>query len=242
MKVPLYQQLATTLRNRIASGEFKVNAQLPKEVDLCAQYQLSRHTVRAALRVLADEDSITRKKRAGTHVNGSAGRAAFQQRLANLDDLVLLAETAEREVLDARTHVMSKRQQANWGLPTGSKWLHLSTRRIERESPLNPICVSEVYIDAGYAPLVATFRQEKTTLISDIIENATGRRVAHVEQTITATVLTPRDARMLNTEPETAALCIERRYFDAAGICFEVVESVHPAHRFQLKMRLERAI
>ena len=45
----LYAQLASVLRNRILSGEWRLDDTLPSIDELCAHYQLGRITVRQAL-------------------------------------------------------------------------------------------------------------------------------------------------------------------------------------------------
>lgn len=44
--------LARTLKQKIVSGEFEVGSSLPAERDLMVQYEVSRATVREALRSL----------------------------------------------------------------------------------------------------------------------------------------------------------------------------------------------
>ena len=51
--VPMYVQLADTLREQIASGKIKPGNKLPGETDMIRQYQLGRLTIRDALSILA---------------------------------------------------------------------------------------------------------------------------------------------------------------------------------------------
>lgn len=53
---PLYQQLAATLRARIAKGD--LDGRVPSINDLSADYDVARATVQKALRLLADEGLI----------------------------------------------------------------------------------------------------------------------------------------------------------------------------------------
>ena len=47
---PLYQQIVTNLKGQIANGTLKVGDYLPTETSICAQYNVSRSTVRQAYR------------------------------------------------------------------------------------------------------------------------------------------------------------------------------------------------
>ena len=72
---PLYKQLKTSLKERINSGELVSGMLLPSEINLAGEYGCSRLTAHRALRELADEGFVERRRRAGTRVatRGSAG-------------------------------------------------------------------------------------------------------------------------------------------------------------------------
>jgi len=53
--LPLYRQLAATLRNHMESGKIGANEPLPAERDLALTYQVSRDTVRKAIRLLEEQ-------------------------------------------------------------------------------------------------------------------------------------------------------------------------------------------
>lgn len=67
---PAYQELADALRARIITGELEPGDQLPVEPELCAEYAVSRSTVREALRVLSSQGLVvtTRGVTGGTFV------------------------------------------------------------------------------------------------------------------------------------------------------------------------------
>ncbi|WP_395110278.1 GntR family transcriptional regulator [Actinomadura sp. SCN-SB] len=54
-----YLQIAGTLRERVASGEYSQVSRLPSEAALCEEFAVTRGTVRRALAVLRDEGLIT---------------------------------------------------------------------------------------------------------------------------------------------------------------------------------------
>lgn len=63
---PKYQQVAEALRAGIREGRFPKT--LPTEQALCAQFQVSRQTVRQALSLLEAERLIDRRQGSGSHV------------------------------------------------------------------------------------------------------------------------------------------------------------------------------
>lgn len=64
--LPLWAQVADDLRRRVADGVF--TERLPSEAELVAEYDVSRNTVREAMRRLRDEGIILRERGRGTTV------------------------------------------------------------------------------------------------------------------------------------------------------------------------------
>lgn len=59
MRAPLWQQIAADLREQIATEAYAPGDELPSEQDLRTRYDVSRNTVRQALRALITEGLIT---------------------------------------------------------------------------------------------------------------------------------------------------------------------------------------
>ncbi len=68
-KAPKYEELAVELRRRIADGLYAQSGFLPRERVLSEEFQVSRNTLRNALKILADEGLITAVQGRGTAVN-----------------------------------------------------------------------------------------------------------------------------------------------------------------------------
>src|SRR5262249_58216890 len=62
---PLYLQIARSLRAEIVSGIFPLGSQLPTQEELCARFNVSRFTVREALRKLRDDNLVSSRQGAG---------------------------------------------------------------------------------------------------------------------------------------------------------------------------------
>jgi len=65
---PLYQQLIGKIRGNIQAGIWAVGCRLPSENELCAEFGVSRITVRKALECLTEEGLLSRKQGKGTFV------------------------------------------------------------------------------------------------------------------------------------------------------------------------------
>lgn len=65
---PLYLRVATDMRHRIMSGQWKPGDRIPPEMELCQTYSVSRITVRRAIEMLVDDKLLFRKRGKGSFV------------------------------------------------------------------------------------------------------------------------------------------------------------------------------
>jgi len=67
--IPLYCQIREIIRDKIERGTWAVGDQIPNEMELVAEYQVSRATIRQAILELVQEGILKRKKGIGTFVS-----------------------------------------------------------------------------------------------------------------------------------------------------------------------------
>ena len=132
--MPLWAQLEAELRRRLDSGEFD-EGPFPTDLELTEAYEVSRHTVREAIRHLNREGVLRRERGKGTVVN----RAEFEQSLGTLYSLFNSVESAgveqTSEVLEAGV-VTSGVAAEQLGLAPDAPLVLLSRLRRAGGSPL----------------------------------------------------------------------------------------------------------
>ncbi len=69
---PLYEQLKLAIKEGIKTGQFQPGTRLPSEAELEKLYDVSRITVRRAVKELCEEEILARKQGKGTFVLNSA--------------------------------------------------------------------------------------------------------------------------------------------------------------------------
>ena len=72
-----YLAIAQALKDGILGGEYAIGALLPPERELAERFTVSRQTVRAALRLLREEQLVTSRQGAGTIVASELPRRAL---------------------------------------------------------------------------------------------------------------------------------------------------------------------
>lgn len=66
--VPPYRQIAETLRQRIVSGKIPPGRRIPSLVELEAEFEVARDTLRKAVQVLKDEGLVETVRGMGVYV------------------------------------------------------------------------------------------------------------------------------------------------------------------------------
>lgn len=238
-----YAVVAKDLIAAIAEGRYPVGTLLPTELELCELYEVSRHTVRAAITQLQAQGLVSRRKRVGTRVEAASPRGGYSQSLATVADLAHLAETQVRDIQDVRHFVMDIAEARRLGLVPGEHYFCVSSVRVDQQSALAPLCWTDVYAQQAYAEVIELARQQPGELIASLIEQHFSRHIDVVDQQVRAVLLSPAMARSLKAEVGTPGLKILRQYRDDEGEVMVVSETIHPDDRFTLvtQMKRERA-
>ncbi|HEX2013060.1 MAG TPA: GntR family transcriptional regulator [Roseateles sp.] len=236
-----HSELARELAEGIASGRFPVGSLLPTELELCERHGASRYTVRMALAELQEMGLISRRKNVGTRVEAATPSAGFTQALASVEDLAQFGSEHVRTVRKVEDVVVDLALAKEMGCAGGTRWLRISSLRMDGGRPSRPMGWTDVYVDEKYREVGEMVRSAPDTLISSLIETRFGRRIARITQDIQAMAVPKVLAEELMVEVGSPALRIVRHYLDAADEVFEISVTVHPAERFTFSMQLRRA-
>src|SRR5437899_11079441 len=95
--VPIYARILDTLRQRIASGTYRVGESLPTEAELVSEFGVSRHTVRAALQHLVAEGIVERTAGRGTFLKRSGADGA-EWNIGGIEDIIDIGFTGSYAV------------------------------------------------------------------------------------------------------------------------------------------------
>lgn len=236
-----HAELSRELAEAIATGKHPVGTLLPTEFELCEAHGLSRYAVRKALDELQELGLISRRKNVGTRVEALRPAAGFTQSIATIDELAQFGARHVRVIRSTEQVVADLELAKELGCPGGTRWLHISSLRMDDSPKARPICWTEVYVDVAFSDIAKLVRKSPEVLISSLIEARYGRAIARIKQDVDAILMPALLADELQTEAGSAALKITRRYFDAAGDLLEISRSIHPANRFTFSMEMNRS-
>jgi GntR family transcriptional regulator len=224
MRRTRYQLLADVLIERITSGELPVGSRVPSEHDLCASHELSRGTVRQALRCLEDLGMIMRST-TGTTVAAAHPVDTCHPNAGTAEEIMDLIERT-RLWRPKSTEVLADEElAARLEVDVGSHWYSIAGPLVSKSDPSIRLCWSEHYH--------ATDESRRKLRHGEI--SVGGVESLLLEQVISAEPMREEPARSLGAEVGSAALVVRRTNIDDAGELVKVSLQTHRGNCYKIK-------
>ncbi|WP_224282609.1 GntR family transcriptional regulator [Streptomyces sp. LS1784] len=223
---PLWAQLRADLLRRLDEGEFR--DVFPGEHDLVAEYQVSRHTVREALRTLREEGLVTAQRGKASRFTASRPLEQDVGEAYSLFRAVEEVGAVQRSIVRALDRRADGVIAARLGLEESTPLVYLERIRLADEEPL---AVDRIWLPADVAHPLLDVDFTHTSLY-DELERHCGSRICGGWERIRA-VVPGRGERILLDCPETTALlAIDRLGHDTGGRLIEWRQTLVRADRF----------
>lgn len=201
---PLWSQLHADLLRRVGLGEF--DDAFPGELALAAEYEVSRNTVREALRRLRADGVVVAGRGQQPRIGKATGIAQPLGALYSLFASVRASGMDQRStvrILDVRADALVA---VRLGLEESTPLLYLERLRLAGGEPL---AVDRVWLPYSVAAALRTVDFTHTSLY-DELDTRCGVRLTGGQEHIRAVVPTPAEQRLLEIPPGVAALAIDR--------------------------------
>jgi DNA-binding GntR family transcriptional regulator len=234
-----YLQVARTLRKEIVDGVYPVGSQLPTEHALCERFEVSRYTIREALRRLREDNLVASRPRAGTLVVPRTATNSYAQEVMSINDLLAFATGAQFAIDSNAMVTIDDDLAARTGLAAGSGWLAVRGYRQADGTSEPPVCRTEYYINRAFAG-VGRLLHRHSGPIFPLIEDLFGVSIVEVHQEISAIVVSPELAAGLKVAAGSAALEMQRTYTASDGEVAQITINTHPSSRFRHSMTMRR--
>ena len=215
-RAPLYQRLQFALRGAIEAQLLRAEDALPPERDLAASFDVSRITVRKALDGLVAEGLLTRRQGAGTFVTTRVEKQ-FAKLTSFSEDMAARGRESSRKWLSRMESVVTPDESLTLGLGPGTRVFRFGRIRFADRMPM----ALEYSTVSGFAlPGV------------DAVENslyealdAAGNRPVRALQRLRAVLFDSEQAKLLDIDPGSPGLFIERRGYLEDGRPVEMTHS-----------------
>lgn len=225
-----YSTVARLLTAEIDSGKYRVGQRFPTEEQLCERFDVSRHTVREALRELKTQGLLVAHAGIGTTVRAKAPVARYMQSLGSLQEVIQFVEATRMSTFRLREVVADEALAQRVGGKPGQLWHEAAVLRLLPGEPL-PVAALSIYVRPEYADVLSLIDKSKQPVFS-LIERRHGVKIAEVRQQIIAVNLAAAIARRLKARAGAPALEITRQYRDAQDRIAMASVGLYPSDRF----------
>ncbi|MBB05780.1 MAG: hypothetical protein CML03_09700 [Pseudooceanicola sp.] len=201
-------------------------------MELQARFDVGRHTIREALKLLTEKGLISRRQKSGTFVLSDTPISPYVHTLRDLPGLLDFAQTTRLDIRHISGVSGSSQLLEGYDNLTTFRWLRVAGLRTVRANG-TPLCWSEVLIRKDLAPPREVILSTDRALYDETMRH-NGTRLEYVEQEAVAMLQPPAMAKIFNVPENSAALLIKRRFVSHSGETFEVSQNLYPAARYKL--------
>lgn len=233
-RIARYLQLATLFRNRIASGEWAVDARIPNVEDLAEEFKVARGTIREALGVLAEEGLVERQRALGTFVRAAPHAHSTHHLESDWQSIIEVHQGVEIRVLEqqrVKTLPQALLQPEEVSAPEYEmmRRLHLRDAR--------PYLLARFYLDRELyrqGPPKRFLREPTLPILHDIAS----ARIKSARQVLTVVTADLEVADLLEIPLNAPVVKVRRRALDLDGRLIYVGEGLYRGDMVRLEIDL----
>ncbi len=234
--VPLYYQVEQTLREKILKSELPQGTQLPPEPELARQFGVSSITIKHALRNLAAQGLVVRRQGKGTFVLRTWLSCNTLALTSFTEDATRHGVKTSTQVLRSEVIPAAGDMAGLFALKEGGEVLTLELLRSVNDVPS---VLQWTYLPLCLFPGLDRIDLRDRALYS-VMEKEFGLRPERAEQTVEATSVGSKEARLLRLSRGAAVMRIQRLSYLADGRCVELSHALCRAELYRFRMELAR--
>jgi GntR family transcriptional regulator len=231
--VPKHQQLRTIL-TELVTTQLRPGDMLPSERQLCADYGVSRITVREALGQLVSDGLLVRTQGKGTFVAHRPARSRLH--IASFhEDMRRMGLEPATVVLSAARVTAPAQTVERLRLAPGGAAYHVRRLRLADRVPMS---VDDAWYSAELVPGLDQLDLQAS--LYDILARHYGRPIDHAEQTVSAGLAGEEMGRLLGIPGSGPVLKFDRVSY-SRGDAIEHARSWYRADRYELFISLDNS-
>lgn len=228
-----YEEIAEDIKNRIESGEYRPNDQLPLEKEMCEKYGVSRITIKKAMDKLVMRGLVVKRRGAGTFVKDIDDKEVshistsyqFEGFSKTFSDKTIISKIVEFKVINAEGEIAEKLK-----IPE-DEFVYYIVRA--RYADKVPYVMEYTYMPIDLIPGVK-FDTLKGS-IYEYIENKLNLKIKSAHRTIRASLPTVIEQEYLEINENFPILEVEQTAYLDTGQAFEYSKSRHRSDKFEFK-------
>lgn len=231
-KTPFYIQIRNNIRQRIENGEWKEGELIPSEKELAQAYDVSRVTIRTAIKALVSEQYLSRRAGYGTTVlkNKSAlSNFTMVRSFTNeMKEMGLPSKTMKAELKEIEA---DKFLSSIFNVKEGTKLYNLKRVR----GTVLPILYSDTYL----IPVVV-IPDDKDVLTGSLYAYLASKNVlfSHFEEFVSAVNASKHIRQLLKIYDDAPQLKRKRYSYDETNRLIEYTETYYNAAHYEYRTQI----
>ncbi|MBL4768990.1 MAG: UTRA domain-containing protein [Rhodobacteraceae bacterium] len=225
-----WQHIHADALRRIQSREWQPGALIPNEEALAKELGCARATVNRALRALAEEGWLERRRKAGTRVALSPKRRAQMAIPVIRQEIEALGQQFSHQLIERVTAPMPDRQCDALGLPAGTIGHHVRSLYLADD---RPFAYEDRWVNLIAAPGFDSCPLDKISPNEWLVQNAP---FANGTLEYWAAAASGEQAMHLDCALGTSVMVLERHTFGPDAPVTAMSLTYAPGHRLQLRI------
>lgn len=237
--VPVYHQIEQDLKRRIIRHEWGLNDRLPSENELCQYYQVSRLTLRQALKSLEQQNIIRRQRGSGTFIceNLSAYVTNLNYEMISRDRMTdpvnkITAEVLEKRLTsEAPLDVLHRLQ-----LEVGASLVFI--KRVYYRNTV-PLAVGRSFVSAALVPGIEAAELINNS-VAQTLEERFNLHPQRIDDYIEGFHSNQEDCALLRCASDTPLILVESTAYLANGTPLDTTQTVWVGDMARFHVQLVR--
>ncbi len=227
--VPLYVQIAESLFDQIESGELSPEERLPSERQLSKTLNVSRMTVRAALRILNSKGLLIRRAGDGTYVAKPKIERQASKLVPFTKSMRDRGYKTSAKIIAFEPRMAEISVAGELKIPVSSSIYYIQRLRFINQEP---VLLEKFSIPVYRFPNLEQFDLESRSFY-EIAETEYGIFAHHSQQSLEAVAATEFEADLLNVRLGAPMMLERRLAFDKENVPFECGHDIYQGDRFR---------
>jgi GntR family transcriptional regulator len=230
-KVPKHEEIRIELESKMRSDTYKAGSKLPPEIELSAEYNVSRSTIRQALRSLEEKGLINRKSGHGTTVMPIIN-TEIQKLSSFSEDMLSRGYVPSSKLLDIQLVDAPEYVQEAFQIKNKKVWYLKRLRFAD-----NKVIALQLLFIPPYLPIELQDLLDMESYY-ELLESKLNIKVHSATETLSARKAENEEVKLLETKD--TVIEFDRITYSNDAKCVEYIRGIYLASQYKYQFKLIR--
>ena len=230
---PRYFQIFQDIYNKIEEGIYDNSDKLPSETELCEYYNVSRGTIREALKSLIQHGLIVSERGRGTFITTNKIKQDVNQLMGFTEVMQKNNKAASGKILEINVKNPNPVVKKIMKLKNDEKVVRIIRLRYGDDKPM--IIERSYFSHAIFEPLLQYDLEQES--IYELLYNHTFHRLGNAIQDIEAVIAGPKESELFQIDIAAPLLMMTRLIHLKDGTPFEYTKDLYRADKLKFTIK-----